>query len=532
MQADFANRRGAESANFITLRRKRKLEAVSASGPMLTASFSCGVNVQSKPAPEYTAAVLAINFEDAKRYFAEALLQIHYAHTLMLARQEILSPAETRVCLNALDRLDPGQLANATYDGRFEDFFFFVEHSLEQLGDPSIVGKIHTARSRNDIDIALYRICFRQEILNLADEICALRSALLQLASVNVETVMPAYTHTQPAQPTTLAHYLLAAIEFLERDTERLHAAFEVVNRSPLGACAITTTGFPIDREYTAELLGFEGLQRNSYGCIAAVDYLAQAASAVAVCMLSLGRFVQDLLQWCTSEFGFLHVQEGYVQISSIMPQKRNPVSLEHTRILASKAFGQAQAMLTSVHNTPFADMVDAEDDLQPLLFSMFHDAHRAVTLLTAVMQHCDVDKEKLRCRANHSFLTVTELADTLVRREKISFREAHQLVAAMVRESRSDDAPDHMVARLREMAPAVLGRDLHTPSDVLLEALDADHFVRIRSITGGPAPVIVRDEIAARQQQLLDDRAWLMQKQTRLDRYPKRLAELKNEWI
>lgn len=488
--------------------------------------------MDTKPSPEYTAAVLAINFDDAKRYFTNALMQIHYAHTLMLARQRILTPEEAQICLRALDSLSLDELAKASYDGRFEDFFFYVEHSLEQLGDPAIIGKIHTARSRNDIDIALYRMCFRQEILDLVSEVCSLRSALLEMADANIETVMPAYTHTQPAQPTTLAHYLLAAIEFLTRDVERLRSAFAVVNRSPLGACAITTTGFPIDREYTATLLGFEGLQHNSYGCIAAVDYLAQAASAVAICMVSIGRFVQDLLVWCTSEFGFLHVQEGYVQISSIMPQKRNPVSLEHTRILASKSFSQAQAVLTSVHNTPFADMVDAEDDLQPLVFSMFHDAHRVVTLLTAVIQHTDIEKDKLRRRANRDFLTVTELADTLVRREKISFREAHQIVSSMVRRAQKEDPPTRLIEILQELAPQLLGRPLDTPPESLLEALDADHFVQIRSIVGGPAPAVVRDEIALMSVQLAADEEWISQKRALLQAYPRSLVEVKDEWL
>ncbi len=487
--------------------------------------------MEFKPAPEYVDTVLAINFEDAQHYFASALLEIHLAHTLMLARQKILTPTEARVCLAAIDGLDREQIAKAAYTGQFEDFFFYVEHSLEQLGDPAVIGKIHTARSRNDIDITLYRICFRRELLQLGEEICSLRAALLDLAADHVGTVMPAYTHTQPAQPTTLAHYLLAVAEFLGRDLERVRAAFAVVNRSPMGACAITTTAFPIDREYTAELLGFEGLQLNSYGCIAAVDYLTQSASAVAVCMVSMGRFVQDMLMWCTHEFGFLRVQEGYVQISSIMPQKRNPVSFEHSRILASKAFSQAQAVLTALHNTPFADMVDAEDDLQPLLFSTFKDAHRAVSLLTAVMRHCDVDTEKLLRRANRDFLTVTELADTLVRREGISFREAHQLVSAMVKKAGSDDLPEHLIAVLRELAPGILGRSLETREDLLREALDAEHFVRIRTIPGGPAPVAVKSAHAAMEEQLRNDRAWLAEKQARMDAYRARLTELKSEW-
>jgi argininosuccinate lyase len=487
--------------------------------------------VESNPAPEYVRTVLAVNFEDAREYFADALLEIHLAHTLMLARQQILTPEETRVCLDALSRLDRNTLATAQYDARFEDFFFFVEHCLEQLADPAIIGKIHTARSRNDIDIALYRMCFRREVLSLAREVCALRRAILEMASQHVDTVMPAYTHSQPAQPTTLAHYLMAAAEFLARDMKRIQASFAVINRSPLGACAITTTGFPIDRDYTARLLGFEGLQLNSYGCIAAVDYLTQAASAVAVCMVNLGRLVQDLLMWCTKEFGFLRVDDGYVQISSIMPQKRNPVSLEHTRILASKSFGQAQAVLAALHNTPFADMVDAEDDLQPLLFSMFRDAHRTVTLLAAVMAHCQVDADRLRRRANRDFLPVTELADTLVRKENISFREAHHLVSAMVQKVREDQPAAQMIEALRELAPSIIGRKLETNDRDLIAALDAEHFVQIRTIPGGPSPGTVRRERAAAEEELRKDEQWIEEKSSLLAAYRKRLNELKTEW-
>src|SRR5207237_3494547 len=215
---------------------------------------------------------------------------------------------------------------------------------------------------------------------------------------------------------------------------ERLKAAFATVNRSPLGACAITTTGFPIDREYAAKLLGFEGLQVNSYGAIAAIDYLTEAVSAVAVAMINLGKMVQDLLLWATAEYGFLRLSDDFVQTSSIMPQKRNPVSLEHTRILASTALGQAQAILTCAHNTPFGDIVDSEDDLQPLVFSMFADAGRALRLFAGLMGQGDVRVERLRQAANDSFLTVTELADTLVRQEGLSFRTAHKLVSEAVK--------------------------------------------------------------------------------------------------
>ena len=176
-------------------------------------------------------------------------------------------------------------------------------------------------------------------------------------------------------------------IEQLERDTTRLGAAYESTNHNPLGACAITGTGFPIDRHRTSELLGFSGPTGNTYGSIATVDYLLESVSATSVLLVGLGRVVQDLLLWCTMEFGYLRLSDGFVQGSSIMPQKRNPVALEHARAIGSKAVGQAQAIVTTVHNTPFGDIVDTEDDLQPLVASMFRDATRTVTLVAAAMR-------------------------------------------------------------------------------------------------------------------------------------------------
>src|SRR5205807_9840625 len=190
----------------------------------------------------------------------------------------------------------------------------------------------------------------------------------------------------------------------------RLKGAYERTNRNPLGACAITGTGFPIDRQLTADLLGFCAPTGNTYGSIATVDYLLESTSATAVLLAGLGRFVQDLLLWCTSEFNYVRFGDGFVQSSSIMPQKRNPVALEHTRAIASKALGQTQAILTSVHNTPFGDIVDTEDDLQPLVFSMFRDATRAATLPAAAMRTAVFDAKLLESRAADGWPTLTEL--------------------------------------------------------------------------------------------------------------------------
>src|SRR5580658_5938098 len=212
------------------------------------------------PAPVYADTVLAPNFEHAKRHFLDVLIQIHYAHTIMLAKQGIVTPKETRALLEALGGLHPKRIQAARYDGSYEDLFFFVEAMLEEACGREIAGKMHTARSRNDIAITLYRMTARREVLATLEQVAELREVLLDLAAKHLETVMPAHTHTQPAQPTTLAHYLLAACEFLDRDATRMQAAFARVNLCPLGAAAITTSGFPIDRDATARLLGFDGL--------------------------------------------------------------------------------------------------------------------------------------------------------------------------------------------------------------------------------------------------------------------------------
>ncbi len=469
--------------------------------------------VETFPAPVYAETVLTQNFEDAKLYFLDSLLDIHRAHTKMLAHQGIISREEERVLLSAVDTLDRASISRAVYDGTYEDLFFYIESLLEHAAGHDIAGKMHTARSRNDIAITLYRMTARRQLLAFASAIAGLRSAILDLAGTNLTTIMPAHTHTQPAQPTTLAHYLLGASEFLARDADRIRQAFGDVNLSPMGAAALTTTGFPIDREETARSLGFEGLAVNSYAAIAAIDYLTESAATVAVAMVNAGKFTQDLLLWSTREFGFVRLSDAYVQSSSIMPQKRNPVALEHARILSSRAVGEAQAVLTCAHNTPFGDINDSEDDLQPLVFTMFTDAIRALKLLTGAMKSAEVDREELARRAAKDFLTVTELADTLVRHEGMSFREAHGLVAQVVRNCGRDDNSATIAATLVALRPS-----LRLTREEIARALDPRHFVQIRNIVGGPAPERTAQALAdaSSKQQAIE--AWIESKTALLD--------------
>ena len=454
-------------------------------------------------APEYVSNVLNDNFEDAKELLLTPLMGIHYAHLLMLVEQGIVSSEDARLLRDALNGISLEAVRDVTYDGTYEDLFFFIERLIREACGDDVAGRLHTARSRNDIDMTMYRMRQRESVAQLAARVLELRSALIDLADRHRLTVFGAHTHTQPAQPSTIAHYLLAVIEQLQRDTSRLLAAYDVTNRNPLGACAITGTGFPINRHRTSELLGFTAPTGNTYGSIATVDYLLESVAATSILMIGLGRVLQDLLLWCTMEFGYLRLSEGFVQSSSIMPQKRNPVALEHARAIASKAVGQAQAIMTAVHNTPFGDIVDTEDDLQPLVASMFRDATRTVTLVAATMRGADFNVARLAERAAYGGTTLTELADTLVREQGLPFRTAHGIAARLL-QARNDDPTASLTDALAKASRALVGKAIEYSDARLDTIMSPQYFVDVRRTLGGPAP----DETAraiAEQRELLD---------------------------
>ena len=469
-------------------------------------------------APEYVANVLNENFEDAKELLLKPLMAINYAHLVMLTEQGIITNADSRTLRAALDAISLDSIRQVLYDGTYEDLFFYIERSIKQSCDEDVAGRLHTARSRNDIDMTMYRMLQRDFIATLATATLDLRDALLALADRHKYTVYGAHTHTQPAQPSTIAHYLLAVIEQLERDTTRLAAAYESTNRNPLGACAITGTGFPIDRNRTSELLGFSGPTCNTYGSIATVDYLLESVNATSTLIVGLGRVVQDFLLWCTMEFGYLRLSDGFVQGSSIMPQKRNPVALEHARAIGSKAVGQAQAITTTVHNTPFGDIVDTEDDLQPLVASMFGDAIRMVTLVAAAMKLADFNVAHLASRAAYGGTTLTELADTLVRDHGLPFSSAHA-IAALLLKAQTEDPNVLLSAALRSASSAIVGRPLEYTEADLQTVMSPAHFVSVRKTYGGPAPEETGRAIAASRRLLDTDReSWTLRREA-LDR-------------
>jgi argininosuccinate lyase len=458
-------------------------------------------------APEYVSNVLNDNFEDAKELLLTPLMGIHYAHLVMLAETRIISARDARTLRGALDGISLEAVRGEIYDGTYEDLFFFIERLIRAAVDDDVAGRLHTARSRNDIDMTMYRMRQREFIAHLAGRVMDLREALLALAERHRDTIFGAHTHTQPAQPSTIAHYLLAVTEQLQRDTARLLSAYDVTNHNPLGACAITGTGFPIDRHRTSELLGFTGPTGNTYGSIATVDYLLEGVSASAILLVGLGRVLQDFLLWCTMEFGYLRLGEGFVQSSSIMPQKRNPVALEHARAIGSKAVGQAQAIMTAVHNTPFGDIVDTEDDLQPLVASMYRDATRTVALVAATMRDADFNVSRLAERAAYGGTTLTELADTLVREQGLPFKTAHS-IAGLLLKARNEDPGAPLGEAVAKASLALTGQAIEYSNERLDEIMSPRYFVAVRRTLGGPAPEETARAAAEQRRLLEQDRA------------------------
>jgi len=475
--------------------------------------------------PDYVRLVLNDNFEDAKAMLLSPLMAVHHAHLAMLAAQQIVSREDARALRAALGAIDLEAVRGAKFDGSCEDLFFYVDRLVADSCGPDVAGRLHTARSRNDIDMTMYRMQVRVFVLDLTAAVLALRGSLIELAAHHRETVFPAHTHTQPAQPSTVAHYLLAVIEQLERDTGRLLAAYATVNRNPLGACAITGTGFPIDRVRTSQLLGFDGPTGNTYGSIATVDYLLEAASAAATAVVGAGRFVQDMLLWCTVEVGYLRLPDGFVQTSSIMPQKRNPVSLEHARSLASKAFAQLAGLATALHNTPFGDIVDSEDDVQPLVASGFRDAARSLELVAAAMAGADINVALMRQRATENWVSITELADTLARDRGLSFKTAHAIAASLVRAARA--RPGEPLSALFAGASRAAGHPLSMSDDELAQVLSPEHFVEIRRTPGGPSPEVTAEAIEVSRGALAEDSARLAARRRALAEAARQLRQV-----
>ncbi len=455
------------------------------------------------PGKTYVEALLKPVFYDQKEHLLEAMFLIHKAHTTMLAEQHIISRQEADLILKGVKEVEQVKTAELDYSTEFEDLFFLVESQIGKIIGEELAGKMHIAKSRNDMGEAMYRIVIRDYITSALQEAENLRKALLYQAELHIDSIMPAHTHTQPAQPTTFAHYLLAVTDNLDRDITRLKNAFQTVNKSPMGAAAITTSGFPINRERVAELLKFDGLVENSYDAIGTADYLIEAAQALISLMTNMGRWIQEFLRMASKEVGLLKVSDAYVQISSIMPQKRNPVSIEHSRALASSAAGEGMTVVHMIHNTPYGDINDTEDDLQPHLYEGYRKGLRVLRLMRAVVLTMEFNRNRAFQQARENMITITELADVLARDYGLSFRRAHHFASIIAK--KADAAKLELyeipVEKVNEWLDGI-----QLKNEDWREIVDPICFVARRNVTGGPNQELVKEMVQKRKRDVNQD--------------------------
>ena len=353
------------------------------------------------------------------------------AHVKMLGRQQILTEKEMNDILACLDEIladvESGRLE---ITDEYEDIHSFVEANLiDRLGDTG--KKLHTGRSRNDqvaLDMRLYT---RDQVKETDELLKSLLQVLLRIMKENTETIMPGFTHLQKAQPTTLAHHMGAYFEMFKRDRSRLHDIYERMNYCPLGSGALAGTTYPLDREYTAELLGFYGPTLNSMDGVSDRDYLIEFLCALSTIMMHLSRFSEEVIIWNSNEYQFVEIDDAYSTGSSIMPQKKNPDIAELVRGKTGRVYGALNSILTTMKGIPLAYNKDMQEDKE-LSFDAFDTAKGCIALFTGMLDTMKFNKEVMRQSANNGFTNATDAADYLVK-HGVPFRDAHGVVGQIV---------------------------------------------------------------------------------------------------
>lgn len=477
---------------------------------------------RSFPGKVYVDALLKPTFNNQRDFLFDAMFALHRAHVKMLAERDLLRKEEAIKILRGLEDLKKIKRKEIKYDPNYEDLFFLMEAKLGEIIGDDLAGKIHLARSRNDMGEGMYRYVLRKKLLTLVQDLDYLSEGLIEQAKLHIHSIMPAHTHTQPAQPTTFGHYLLAIYDNLRRDRARLIQAYKTVNVSPLGAAAITTTSFNISRERLAELLGFEGVLENSYDAIGTGDYLIDTAQSVISLMVNTGRWVQEFLRFASHEVGLVKVADAYVQTSSIMPQKRNPVSIEHSRALASNAVGKAQTVIQMLHNTPYGDINDSEDDLQPTLYDSLNTTRRVIKLMNAVIRTMDFNVARAEEQAYENLIVITELADALTRDHGMNFRKSHGIAARIAQSSLAEEK--ELYEWTVEEINQLIG-EVHFSEKEWRDIVNPRVFVERRKVRGGPSSVEVQRMIDNRLQVAKEDAKALSLMKNRL-REAKELLE------
>jgi len=446
-----------------------------------------GGRFKDKADPAFAAFNNSFRF-DRRLFEADVVASIAYSRALVGAG--VLSSEESATVNSALEKILTAGQENIEYfsESSAEDVHSFVEARLvELIGE--VGRKLHTGRSRNDQVATDFRLWMRQAVDDLSNQLRDTQSSLLEFAEANLEVVIPGYTHLQRAQPVLLAHWCLAYFEMFMRDRERLTDTRRRVNVLPLGSAALAGNSFAVDREVLATELGFQGVSRNSIDAVSDRDFCVDFLSACSLIMVHLSRLAEDIVIYSSTEFGLIELGDAIATGSSLMPQKKNPDSMELVRGKAGRVFGDLIGMLTTLKGIPLAYNKDMQEDKEAV-FDAFDTTFASLQVSQTVLRNISVNREKAKAAAAGGYMNATELADYLVRKG-MPFRDAHEIVGKMV---------VHAIEKGVELDQLSL-EDFQAHSNLILadvfKALSFDETLKAKRAIGGTSPELVAKALA-----------------------------------
>ncbi len=408
------------------------------------------------------------------------------AHCEMLAAQGIISGEDAAAILGALTQIEAEiEAGEFSFSRALEDIHLNIEARLTDIIGPA-AGRLHTARSRNDQVATDFRLFVRDGLDHLAAQVTALMSVIAEQAETHAALIMPGFTHLQTAQPVTYGHHLLAYIEMLSRDRGRFADARARLNQSPLGAAALAGTSFPIDRHATASALGFDAPTANSIDSVSARDFALEALSAMSICATHLSRLAEEIVIFASPDFGFLELPDAFSTGSSIMPQKRNPDAAELVRAKSGSIIGALTGLFIVMKGLPLAYSKDMQEDKEGV-FNALDSLSLCLAAMTGMMEKLTPVPERMLAAAGKGFSTATDLADWLVRKADVPFRDAHHITGALVAlaEKNGCDLADLTLADMQNVDARI--------TDDVFSVLSVENSVASRTSFGGTAPENVR---------------------------------------
>ncbi|MGQ9641786.1 MAG: argininosuccinate lyase [Candidatus Bathycorpusculaceae bacterium] len=444
----------------------------------------------------------------------KAVIKINQAHVIMLMEQKIIEPSDGVKLLQALNELKP----DMELEPSLEDVHMFVEDKIIKICGHEVGGNLHIAKSRNDQVVTAIRMELRESLIRVMSSIIGFQQALIKLAEEHLKTIFPGYTHMQPAQPVTFAHYLLSYVDCLARDLKRLEEAYERINLCPMGAGALATSSFPINRERVAELLGFSGVLENSIDAVSSRDFVLEILAVLAITAVDISRLVEDLILFGSSDFGLIELPDDFCSTSSIMPQKKNPDVLEVTRARMSQVLGNFVTSASALKALPSGYNLDFQE-ITPRLWESLEIVESSLEMLSKLVPNLKLQKDAL-AKPQFSFLAATELANMLVRKYKVPFRSSHKIVGSIVRELTNQGLTlNSTTAELLNKTANSFGFALNFKGEDLQEAVDLQKIVESHNIKGGPSPNEVNRMLKTRKEWTLLAKSTLLKRKLEADK-------------